>query len=371
MAKSTLDIAENLIKRRKFNIAIRILESSEDTYAGDFEYHLALGIAELYADSPGEAYHNFEEARKVKINDVRLLLGQAVIFLRRGDVSKALTYYLDVLDLDPDNKTANRALEFIKIYGDYTTIRKWIDSGDIKKFYPPLGINPDIIRNSCLIVICICIFCAVLFTVKPWESIGKITDEVNQRFSLTQEEKEHPIQRDILKTDYTIELSSSEVSKAFNAAKRYFGEGRDNAAQRELNRIIYSNAAQSIRAKCFEMESLLKEPTFDSLKDNYSYQDVIQNPVLYQDCYVIWDGTATNENESDGKWSCILLVDYIPGEGKNTITGNTEVVFDSLPSSPVDLGRPVRFLAQIKLEQDGITLSGKGIYQSLKGATLN
>lgn len=161
--KSSLDIAENLIKRRKFNLAIKILESASDIYEGDFEYYLTLGIANLYADFPGKAFQNFTLARRIKIKDVRLLLGQAVILLRRGDISRSVHYYLDVLDLDSENETAKKALEFIREHGDRTTVRKWVDSGAIKKFYPPLGLNPDIIRNACLIVLCAAVFTAVFF----------------------------------------------------------------------------------------------------------------------------------------------------------------------------------------------------------------
>ena len=188
MGRSNLDTAKHLIKRRKFDLAINILESYEDIYEGDFEYYLALGVAYLYADVPGKASQNFRSAREIKIKNTQLLLGQAVIFLRHGETDRALEYYLEVLDIDPRNSIARSAMEFIRLYGDYTTICKWVDSGDIKKFYPPLGMNPDIIRNCVLAGLLTGIVCSVLMVYEPWKKFNKPLTEFDSKFSLSTEE---------------------------------------------------------------------------------------------------------------------------------------------------------------------------------------
>ena len=34
-------------------------------------------------------------------------------------------------------------MEFIRVNGNYDTICRWVDTGKIEQFYPPLGSNPD------------------------------------------------------------------------------------------------------------------------------------------------------------------------------------------------------------------------------------
>src|SRR5574344_912853 len=140
MSRSVLDTAHTLIKRRKFSSAITMLESSSESYINDFDYYLTLAISCLYVGDVGNAFSYFGKAREIKLTDTNLLLGQAAIFLRRGDTDRAVQYYLDVLNNEPANETALAAMEFIRRDGDYSTICKWVDSGKIERFYPPLGV---------------------------------------------------------------------------------------------------------------------------------------------------------------------------------------------------------------------------------------
>ena len=57
--------------------------------------------------------------------------------------------------------------------------------------------------------------------------------------------------------------------------------------------------------------SYLEIPTFDTLKDNFSYSEVSKEPMLYLDCWVSWDGRISNSNvNADGSYTCQLLVGY-------------------------------------------------------------
>ena len=142
MAQDVLAAAKKMMRRRQFDKAITILQSRAEIYEDNFEYYLLFAIACLYVGDTGTASAYFQKARKIKITDTTLLLGQAALFLRRGDTDRALQYYLDVLDYEPGNKIAQNAMEFIRTKGDYSTICRWVDTGDIEQFYPPLGVNP-------------------------------------------------------------------------------------------------------------------------------------------------------------------------------------------------------------------------------------
>src|SRR5574344_451238 len=99
---------------RKFDQTIALLESRREFYENDFDYYLTLGTACLYVGDAGSAASYFSKAREIKLTDTHLLLGQAAIFLRRGDTERAVQYYLDVLNNEPANETALAAMEFIR-----------------------------------------------------------------------------------------------------------------------------------------------------------------------------------------------------------------------------------------------------------------
>ena len=164
MAKDALSLAWHDMKCRHFATAIKRLESRADVYEENFEYYLTLGIACLYVGDIGASSSYFQMARKIKLTDTRLLIGQAAIFLRRGDTARAIQYYLEILGNDPQNKIALSAMEFIRIHGDYDTICRWVDTGRIEQFYPPLGINPQKVRLVCYVTIACIAGCVFAFS---------------------------------------------------------------------------------------------------------------------------------------------------------------------------------------------------------------
>lgn len=370
MADSALDIAKYLLKQRKFEQTIRLLESHADLYDGVFEYYVTCGIAYLYADVAGSATRCFTKARGIKVNNTDLLLGQAAIFLRHGETDRAIEYYLNVLDFDPNNKTAKSALEFIQKNGDYSTIVKYVDTGEIKKYYPPLGVNPLHVRNCILGGLFLGAVLSVFVAVNPLK-LGVEPRYTGGQLELSDDEIEHPLDATSTVAKSYV-LRAKDVRYSFDAAKSLFADSRDNAAQVEVNRIVLSNAIPSIKMKASSMEKLFKEPTFDSLKDNYSFKEVCADPTLYANCYVIWDGSVSDGYEIEGgKWQCDLLVDYIPSQGQSFLSGNARVIFDSLPDSGIDTSRPARILGKIIISgPQAFYVSARGLYQPLKGKVL-
>ena len=127
----SLEIAVKLMKKGDYSSATKLLEGKREIYDGDFEksfdYYLLFALACLYAGDGGTASFYFQKARNLKITDVNVMLGQAAVFLRMADTAKAIPYYLEVLDMDPQNVIANNALNFLKQNGDSTTIFKWVE----------------------------------------------------------------------------------------------------------------------------------------------------------------------------------------------------------------------------------------------------
>ena len=363
MAQDVLTIAWKFMRRRKFATAIKLLESRAETYEGNFEYYVILGIACLYVGDIGSAVTYFQHARKIKLTDTRLLLGQAAIFLRRGDTERALQYYLEIKDNEPNNKIAINAMEFIRTKGDYDTICRWVDTGRIEQFYPPLGVNPEKVVAVAAPAACFVLGLVLVFSLFPHKNYYKGERQDLSSLTLSSEEKNNAQEKDLSGQTYGFILSDKQISKAYTDAMDYFQSHRDNAAQVEINRILNSNASLSIKKKAQVLMGYLEEPTFDTLTDNPSYKAVEAEPALYLDAWVSWGGKITNAVVyEDGSYSCQLLVGYESGE---VVEGIVTVRFASEPNITPD--QPVKILGKISTQDDKIYLQGRAIYQSIKG----
>ena len=363
MVQDVLTIAWKFMRRRKFATAIKLLEAREETYEGNFEYYLLLGISCLYVGDIGASSSYFQRARQIKISDSRLLLGQAAIFLRRGDTDRALQYYMEIKDIDPGNKTAANAIEFIRTRGDYDTICRWVDTGRIEQFYPPLGINPE--KVAAVVIPAVCFVAGVMLVLAlfpPRKNYYKGERRDLSELTLSADEKNNAQEKDLSGQAYGFILNDKQISKAYYSAIDYFQSRRDNAAQVEINKILNSNASVSIKQKARVLMSYLEEPTFDTLTDNPSYAAVEAEPLLYLDAWVSWGGKVTNAvlNEN-GTYSCQLLVGYESGE---VVEGIVNVRFATAPNIMPD--QPVKILGKICSEDKKIYLEGKAIYQSIK-----
>lgn len=361
MAKDAITLAWKNMRRRKFDIAIKLLESREDIYHNCFEYYLTLGIACLYVGDPGAANTYFQYARRLKVTDTNLLLGQAALYLRKGDTVNALNYYLDIKQNDPSNKIADSAMEFIRIYGNSDTISKWVDTGRIEQFYPPIGKNPDKIIGIIIPVIACLIGCVVAFTFLPKDKKYKGPRADLTKLELSDDEKQDSKEKDLSTQSYNFVFDNKEITKKYNNALNYFQNHRDNAAQIEINTILNSNANLSIKKKANVLMSYLEIPDFDTITDVPSYSEVIKAPFVYVDCWVNWGGKISNAITYDnGSYSCDLLVG---DESLEHYEGTVNVKFDTIPL--IDGSQSVKILGKISLENGIISLKGRAVYQSI------
>ncbi len=369
MSRSVLDIAQFLLKRRKFSRVINLLESRSEYYQNDFEYFLTLGTACLYIGDIGNAYSYYQKAREIKLTNTTMLLGQAAIFLRRGETDRALQYYLDILDMDPNNERALSAMEFIRKNSDYSTICRWVDSGKIERFYPPLGINPDIIIRSVFAGLAIGAV-ASLFVIFWPQHQSKIENlrTAPQELILSDYEKEHSQQQDMSNSVIRYILDDRQILSSYQLALDSFTQLKDNTCQVEINRLLNSNASLSIKQKCNELERYIEVPTFDKLdgsKENFSYDEVMADVNLYQGCYVVWSGRISNiVKYEDDSMTSDLLIGY---EELKEVKGIVQVYYQEL-STALDSSKPVRILGKVNIQDDGesIILQEIAIYQPIK-----
>lgn len=371
MSRTAIAVAKRFLRQRNFSNAITALEGWADFYDESFDYHYTYGLACLYAGQFGNASACFQKARFIRPTDVRLLLCQAVLFLRRGDTDRALQYYLDVLDRDPNNKIAAKALDFIRKHGNFETICQWVDSGKIARFYPPLGVNPmTIIRIVFSAIVGIALALVIVHFYRYSNPFMEGTRAAAVMDSadliLTEDEKLNAHEKLAPKDGYRYMLSDKQINEAYTNAVQYFNENRDNATLVEINRITSSNATEAIKKKAAVLLTYLKEPTLASLPaDNYAYAEVYAEPLLYIGAWVYWSGRITNGETDKGSFRCDLIVGY---EDMKRVDGIVPLSFAEAPDPAIEIDRPVYVLAKIALENGRIVLHARpgDVYQPLR-----
>ena len=361
MAQDVLALARKLMSRRCFDKAITLLRSKADIYEDNFDYYLLVAIACLYSGDTGTASVYFQKARKIRVTDTNLLLGQAALFLRRGDTERALQYYLDILDFEPGNKIARDAMEFVRTKGDYTTICRWVDTKDIEQFYPPLGINTYKIAGVVFPVLFCLLGITLVLRFMPLSRPEKGNRADLSSLVLSLDERKNIQETDLSSGSFAYLLSSSEINESYLKAQGYFQKYRDNLAQVEINRLLNSNASLAVKRKANLLMEYLESPSFDTVRDVPSYSSVEKEPALYLDCWVSWSGRISNVVQGEGFYQCDLLVGY---ENMEAVQGIVPLKFAVPPVLETD--KPVTVLAKIVSENGKLALSGKSVYQSVK-----
>ncbi len=369
MKKTPLEKALYYLSRRKFTKCLDELESSVDLYRDSFSYYLVGGVACLYLNDFGNANLYFQKARQQRQTDTTLLLGQAVLYLRHGDTSRATQYYLDVLDLDHNNKVAKKGLAFIREKGTYEEIYRLIDSNALKRFYPPLGLNPSVVAGlfAAILMATIAMVCFQLFGAHfargiIFKNSGNGLEAAD--FSITTDELQNAAP---LRTDgqFTYTLSESEIERTYknvykHATEPYKGDEslhRTNLARSEANLILNSNASEVFKVKTQEIVDAIEadrehEPTFSTIIDNFQCEDVLRDPERYDGCYVVWTGMLASPETVNGVYKCKFLV---WDDSIERLFGNFDLYFQKVPTAPISGDRIVQVLAKIKVD----TINGK------------
>ena len=377
MPSSILEQAKKQFAKGNYQQVINLLEphvtqyiASNDTkdilynasFNKSFPFYLYLGLACLHAGDIGGAVDYLTCARRIKMTDPDLLCAQAVLFLRRGDTARAIDYYLEAVEYNPNHELARLGLEFIRTHNTPEAIGEAVQSGEIKKFYPRPGvrtyIKKKIVFFAALAVAGLIALIAILVSVRlPLQIRIRHNNRADlSALTLVADEKARPIDTD---GTYRYNLSEKEVLTAYRNAQKYFQDSRDNLAQIEVNRILSSNAAHSIKQKARLLMDYFAKPGFDTVRDIPSYSEVRADIPLYLDCWTIWSGRATNIQSDGDNTSFDLLVGYserIQLEGVVPIFCNFSVRIDS--------ERPIEVLGKIQQRGGILFLKAAGIHQS-------
>lgn len=349
-------------RKGNYNESIKTLENEANRYYGSFTYYYILGVAYLHSKIFGVALTYIKLALKQKMRDVNALLAMAALYLNHGDTDKAVDCYLEVQSIDESNRVARKAMNIIRRNPGPDNISAWIDSGKLHSIFPPFP-RPDMGAKNLLLIIVGGFFALGLaFAVLaktgaiPLSTRGRRTAPME--IALASEEKENPVQTG---GSYRYVLSRSQVLDDYGEAVKLFMAYRDEGAKLKLNRILESNASEPVKNKARILISFMGVPGFDTLKDRFSYAEVIRDPFLYRDCHVIWRGMASNLELEQNHTSFDFLVGY---DTYRIMEGIVQVDYEF--AIPVNPERPVEILGRVvPVQQErGLRIQGVALNQA-------
>lgn len=354
-----LQKAEKAFKAKQFSKVISLLEPMVIEYKDSFKFYYMLGVSCMYQNDFGGAEAYLNRARRIKINSPELMVAQGALFLRRGEIARAVEYYLEALEYAPNNKDAKKALKFIRINSDKEKIQNLAYSGKLKKFFPSTGLHPLVPVFSC---ICVVFFIGFFYFITNYQKIfglNGVRADLSS-FVLSVDEKSNALETDLSTSNYRYIFSSSEVTKLYADSQTFFQQGKDNDVQINLNKILNSNASTAIKYKANLLLEYLEEPTFENFKNSFSYEDLKNDVYLYQNCWIILTGRISNAKITENSYFCDLLVGY---EDMKKLEGIVPIEIKQ-PIS-IDATKSIEVLGKVAIKNGKLALDVKSVYQPL------
>lgn len=357
MKGKSLKKAGRLFRARKFPEVIRLLEPQVFRFRENFSFFYFLGISCLYTGDFGGAYSYLKRGNQLNPENIRTMEGLAAVYLKRRETQEALQLWLRIVDLEPSNRTSKRGLAFLRRYQGSAEFAEFIESGKVKRFFPSPGrYVPTWVFAAVLVA---AITAGGYFAVPALIELSE-SSSAKTRSGLNAAEITLPLDAPLyeLSGQYTLILTESEIRQAFEDAIEYFHAYRDNLAQRELNRIFLSNASTAVKDKARLIQSYLKEPSFTTLDDNFTYSEIREQPFLYENCYVKWKGRITNLKALPDAITFDLLVGYEDGK----ILEGTVPAFLSF-SANLQTEFPLEVLGCIQVKDNIVSLRVTSLHQ--------
>jgi len=358
----TLSRASRLARAGKYKAALEVLQPEVLRYRGSFNYHYVMGTICLHAGEYGNALTYLRLAREIKSDDPSAILGLAVLFLRRGDTARAVELYLEVLELSQRNSVAKRAMRLIRKRAGTDAFSAWLEAEKFVSLYPAIpfpGFSAKHLlagAGALLVVVAVGLGIMIQTGLMPNPLLARGSRDIPDGLSLTWEDRRSPISAG---GSHRHALSQSQAVSTYDRALALFSAYRDEAARVYLNRIIESNASESLKNRARIMLSLLETPGFDTFRrgDNVSYADARLDPARYRGVHVIWRGIVSNVSITDNGASFEFLLGY---DSPRTVDGIVPVVFGHaipMPDGPVEvLGRIVPIDGESRIMLDGVAI---------------
>lgn len=335
-------------KSRRFAELIRLLEPQVFLYRDNTEFYYLLGMSCLFTGDAGGAHSYLSRCLQLDPEDTKSMLGLAAAHLKRRETQNALRLWLEVLDSEPGNRKAKRGLDFIRGAEDEEEIVTKLDRGELNKLVQTPGFRlPGIVVWSLAGVALV--VAGLIFGPPLYQTVTANLEAQRDGAEVVELDQSGDNLLDY-SGQFRVVLNEGELEMTMNQIQSYFNDYRDNMVMREINRVLNSNAAASVKQKALLLTDYLRTPTFTNFSDNFSYVEVSEQPWLYDGCYVRWRGRVSNLNVSESEITFDFLVGY---EDQRVLEGVVPARLDF--AAEIEPGSSVELIARIVA---GDTLEG-------------
>ncbi len=342
MPSSGLKYASKLFYNKKYSQVIKYLESKIYQYRNSFEFYFLLAYSCLFKKDYGGAYSYFKRAEQLNDENIDCLLGLAVINLRKKNIDETLELWLKIINIKPGNNQAKFGLDLIKKGKNPEEI---LDDEKLLK-----RLLPDYNKvNFTLIAI---LFFILVITITSFSIISNLPDKI-ERKEIEDIIFPSSITYQMDKNNNLYTFNMDEVYEIFDKIRNYFNEYKENLAVVEINRILLSNAPLEIKDKVNMIKSYIKEPDFTNIRDIFSYNEVYEQPYLFNGCYILWQGKVDNLIITEEYIYFNFLIGY---HDDKELLGTIPVYFDfEINIKNLD---NIELLAKITFENNSLLLDG-------------
>jgi tetratricopeptide (TPR) repeat protein len=332
-----------MLRQKKYTRVIHLLTPQVFLFRTSAEYYFIIGYACLKTGDFASAFSYLKRGEDLDHQRLDIQLCLALTCLRRRDEQGALQIWLDILELDPENKRAQQGLELIKLAPEKIDWAQLATQGMLDPLLPPLGQlimpNPRIFIPLAIIVgsvLGLGILVGLVVSLIPPPSRPGIEALAlgNKPADQAGDYSQKPI--------YIVE--PQDIESIFADLRKAFVDYNDNRSRKLINRILYSNAPLSDKQKVRQLQASLGVPGFTNFRDESTYQEVLAEPELHEGVHVRWRGRVSNMRKDPDAQRFDFLVGY---EGNVIVEGTVAV---ALPF-PTDIaaGEAVELIGRVVL----------------------
>ncbi|APR65267.1 tetratricopeptide repeat protein [Borrelia anserina] len=343
----------------RYSDVVKLLEKEIFFYKNYYFYHYILGMSYLRMGNLGNAQTYLKKAYTLNPTEPDVKQSIAILFAAQNKEDKAIQIWLKMIEENQEIKRSELSLETIRknpIQGALFLNRNKI----YDKIFPEIKVKTG--KNlSKLIKILLTLAILSFLLISTFLLIhSKETIKVTSNNSQAKEKKainNIAAYIDDIKINnkekienhegqFVFILTGTEIKNSFQKIKTYLKKGKDNFARIEINKILNSNASESIKLKAKNLASFISRPDFLTFNDHIILKEIKKNPLIYSNVYVKWEGIVNNIEKKNN----IACFDFYVGYNKNSLEGiiTTKTTFDI----DINFKDCVEILGQIEYDYD-------------------
>ncbi|UPA16011.1 tetratricopeptide repeat protein [Borrelia coriaceae] len=349
---------------QKYSDAIKLLEKEIFFYKNYYFYHYILGMSYLRMGNLGNAQTYLKKAYTLNPTEPDVKQSIAILLAAQGKEDKAIQIWLKMIEENQEIERSELSLETIRknpIQGALFLNRNKIYARLFPKLKVKTGQNLSKLIRILIIIAGLAFLLIAIFliihsneTIKLPLSVPNINTKknINNIAAYIDDIKINDKEKiENQEGQFVFILTETEIKNSFQKIKTHLKKGKDNFARIEINKILNSNASESIKLKAKNLASFISRPDFITFNDFLILKEIKKNPLIYSNVYVKWEGIANNIEKKEN----ITYFDFYVGYNKNVLEGiiPTKTTFDI----DINFKDCVEILGQIEYDYNTNTLT--------------